>query len=157
MGRIADRYSVSNEKYEARLALLKYVAGVNTALIAAALHGADKAVTLSGGDVLSPESAHALKWGVVFTLAAIGVCVTAIALNYHLHHGSIRRVSEHRANVDSLPSGLKRSMLGAWVRFESARSDFEVVLLILFVGTWWIAPCIAIVHYARAFSEILSA
>lgn len=149
------KYDLDDKKYEARVALFKYLVGLYSALIAASLIGFEKTKTILAVETVEVGAATDLILSIILLFSAIIHGLLVIALSYHHKYYSAVYLEGHRRKYNEMDPGWRRTSIGFCVWVEHWWAVVAAFLTKLLAGTWYILPTVALLYLVKAFRGAL--
>ncbi|MFC1607738.1 hypothetical protein ACFL47_07180 [Candidatus Latescibacterota bacterium] len=150
---IKYQYEISNDKYDARITLFKYLIGIYTALLAASFIGFEKAKNITKHEI-TIESIINLKKFIIRIILAIIQSILVLAMSYHHKYYNIVYLKQHLDHYYKMNDTWIRSCMGLFVWLEHLFAAIETVFVILLAVTWFILPIIGLYYLAKAYNTV---
>ncbi len=149
-------YKISDDKYEARIALFKYLAGIYIGLIAASLIGFEKAKAILGTLKLEGRAIIDLKISIIVLILAIVQAILVLALTYYHKYYNAVFLEKHRAYYEAINGRLPRAFVGGWIWLEHMWAVLSTFSVRVLAGTWYVLPLLALYYLGRSYLAALS-
>jgi hypothetical protein len=147
-------YQISNEKYQARLDIFKYLVGLQAALLAASVFGLEKIMALLGKSAISVNTIEGVRLASGLLMLSIVQGIVILVLNYHHKFYNAPFLDGHKKLHHEMPKGIKRNIFGIWVFLEHSSAVVSAYLLKFLASTWLIIPVYSLVLLALAYKGI---
>ena len=148
-------YTISDEKYAARIDLFKYLIGIYTALIVASLIGFEKAQEIVSGAAVTHQALEYLRISVLALVFAIVQSIILLAITYHHKYYNRVFLKQHHEKHSRMKLGWMRTIFGWYVWLEHVWAVIETGAVIFLAGTWFILPIMALCYLAKAYQGVL--